>query len=127
MFGLRETDIEEICRVFRQFTQVECAIIFGSRAKGNYRNGSDVDIALKGHIPFNILISISSILNEETMMPYRFDILDYDAITNPDLVLHIDRVGKLLYSNEKPPALNEPTSVYTKFGGGENGELQDNA
>ena len=47
-YGLRPEDVEEIVAVFARFPAVETALIFGSRAKGNYRPGSDVDIALKG-------------------------------------------------------------------------------
>lgn len=44
---IKENDIEEILRVISNYKEVESAFIFGSRVKGNYRNGSDVDIALK--------------------------------------------------------------------------------
>jgi predicted nucleotidyltransferase len=111
MYGLRETDIAEINKVLAQFDEVHYAIIFGSRAKGNYRNGSDVDIALKGdHLSHHNLIRISSILNEETMMPYRFDVLDYYTITNSELIAHIDSLGKLLYGSQERAIHNEPNT-----------------
>ncbi len=80
------------------FTAVKTALIFGSRAKGNYRPGSDVDIALKGQgLTRRMVADMADILNEETNMPYHFDLFDYDAVSNHDLVAHIDRVGRLLY------------------------------
>ncbi|TDB58223.1 nucleotidyltransferase family protein [Arundinibacter roseus] len=97
-FGLIENDMEEIVSILAQFPNVQTALIFGSRAKGNYRNGSDVDICLKGKsLNFNEISQISYQLNEETRMPYMFDVLDYKTIQEPALVDHIDRIGVEFY------------------------------
>ena len=99
-FGLMQEDIETIINILKDEVGVEQAIIFGSRAKGNYRNGSDVDIALKGEkVNFGTISNILYLLNEETMMPYRFDVLNYNTISNKSLKEHIDRAGKILYSH----------------------------
>jgi uncharacterized protein len=96
--GLTDIDIEEIISVLKQSAEVEEAIVFGSRAKGNYRAGSDVDMALKGkEVTFRTISGVSNHLNEETNLPYRFDIVNYATISNPDLVAHIDRVGLVIY------------------------------
>lgn len=63
----------------------------------NFITGSDVDIALKGEIDLNVVVRVSQILNEETRLPYHFDILDYQTIQNIELKEHIDRVGVVLY------------------------------
>lgn len=85
-FGLNSEDIEEILLILKSVPEIDEAIIFGSRAKGNFRNGSDLDIAIKGaNINFSAISHISYMLNEETLMPYRFDILDYNMISNDDL------------------------------------------
>ena len=98
MFGLRDSDINTIRQVLQQFPEVQSALMFGSRAKGNYRSGSDVDIALKGEaLSYQIILRISAQLNEETLMPYHFDVLDYHTIQNENLVDHINRVGKTFY------------------------------
>lgn len=98
MFGLLDSDIVSIKNVLEKHPEVKQAYIFGSRAKGNYRNGSDVDIALKGDgILFKNVLTISSFLNEETLMPYQFDVLDYAAIQAEHLADHIDRMGILFY------------------------------
>ena len=47
-YGLLDPEFDEIVRTISFRDTVESALIFGSRAKGNYRSGSDVDIALKG-------------------------------------------------------------------------------
>ena len=97
-FGLRPSDIEIIIAVLRGFPQVSEAMIFGSRAKGNYRNGSDVDIAIKGDVvSFQDVSDISCQLNEETTLPYKFDVLNYHTISSAELREHIDRVSICFY------------------------------
>lgn len=99
VFGLPDNDLATIIEVLSLKPEINKAYIFGSRAKGNFKKGSDVDIALKGNLlNYEIINQISYFLNEETLMPYTFDILNYDGITNADLLEHIDRVGIEFYS-----------------------------
>ncbi len=98
-FGLRKKDLENIISILKKYTEIEEAIVFGSRAKGNYKNGSDVDIALKGKLNFETIAHISYLLNEETTMPYKFDILNYTAIKNNELIEHINRAGICFYQH----------------------------
>jgi len=101
MFGLKDRDLETIIAVLSKYGEVEKAIIFGSRAKGNYHNGSDVDLALKGKgIIFDTVSGISYELNEETPLPYHFDVLNYHTVKNQELRDHIDRVGAVFYNRE---------------------------
>jgi uncharacterized protein len=101
MFGLKQKDITAICDILSKFQEVEQAKIFGSRAKGNFKNGSDVDIVLQGKsCGSGIALRISAILNEETNMPYHFDVLCYSDIKNLDLLEHIERVGKVIFRRE---------------------------
>ena len=97
MFGLRPTDIEAIISVLRRYPEVEEAIIFGSRAMGNFKPGSDVDIALKGNLLSSTSIDISVELNERLPLPYKFDVIDYAAISHQPFIEHIDCYGKTLY------------------------------
>jgi uncharacterized protein len=100
-FGLLDADIVLIIKTLRRYPKVENAFIFGSRAKGNYENGSDVDIALKGpELDFGTISKISYWLNEETTMPYNFDVLNYESIQEPSLKEHIDRLGIEIYSKK---------------------------
>ncbi|MCH6200084.1 nucleotidyltransferase domain-containing protein [Aquiflexum sp. LQ15W] len=100
-FGLLERDLEEILSVLEKFPKIEKAIVFGSRAKGNYKNGSDVDIALKGrHLDFETISHVSYLLNEETRMPYKFDVLNYHSIQEQELKNHIDRIGVEIYNGK---------------------------
>lgn len=100
-FGLKPSDLEMICRIMEKEPEIEQALIFGSRAKGTYKLGSDVDIALKGkNITSQIVTHVSFHLNEETPMPYKFDVLNFHTITEPALTEHINRVGKLFYEKQ---------------------------
>lgn len=97
-FGLRESDLEYIVNVISRFDEIEKASIFGSRAKGNYKPGSDIDIAIYGeNISFDILSKLNSILEEKSPMPYFFDIVDYSHLKHRELKEHIDRVGKVIF------------------------------
>lgn len=98
MYGLLQRDIDEIIGAFRRFPEIEAAVLFGSRAKGNYKPGSDVDIAIKGKaIDHSCVATLSFLLNEESSLSYFFDIVHYEQISELELVQHIDRVGKLMY------------------------------
>ena len=96
-FGLRESDLAYIIKTLAQFDEIDKAILFGSRAKGNYSHGSDVDIAIKGTTDFQTVAKLSYLLNQESHMPYKFDIVNYTKTKHNTLKEHIDRVGILIY------------------------------
>lgn len=96
---LAKRQSDEILKTFRHFPEIDKAILFGSRAKGNYKAGSGVDIAIKGHkIEHSCVAGLSYILNEESSLPYFFDIVHFEQIDEPELVQHIERVGKRIYT-----------------------------
>jgi predicted nucleotidyltransferase len=96
--GLSDADLTTIRSVFVRNSRIWRAILFGSRAKGTFRRGSDVDIALEGEeLSREDIVSISLVLNEETNLPYRFDVVDRNRLENQELAEHIDRVGWKLY------------------------------
>jgi predicted nucleotidyltransferase len=97
--GLQPQDIAVITQALRLFPEVEEVILFGSRAKGNFKPGSDVDIAVKGEkVTHTTIIQLSSYLNEETVLPYFFDVIQIEKITNKALLEHVNRVGKNIYT-----------------------------
>mgnify|MGYP001112595429 CR=1 FL=1 len=96
-FGLSEKELEEIISVFQRFPGIKKVMVFGSRAMGCHQKRSDVDMALQGDITFDVVVRVKSVLEQETRLPYFFDIVDYDSITNPDLKKHIDEQGKVLF------------------------------
>lgn len=99
--GLREGDWTTIRQVLARHAAVQAAKLFGSRAKGTHRHGSDIDLALLGPVEREQLLEISEELNERTLLPYRFDVVAYDTLDSPALRAHIDRVGILIHVREK--------------------------
>lgn len=98
MFGLIERDISYIKKALKNFKEIEKAIVFGSRAMGNYKKGSDVDIAIIGkEITSETIFKLDDYLNEVYPLPYFFDIIHYDLIINDKLKEHIDTEGKIIY------------------------------
>ena len=92
-FGLSDEHLKMIIAVLAK-TPITKAVIFGSRAKGNYKPNSDIDIAV--FVGDDIINKISTEL-DELPTPYKFDIIAYETIQNQDLKEHIDRVGKEIY------------------------------
>ncbi len=96
-FGIEENILVQIISTLRSFSEIEDAIIYGSRAKGNFKTGSDIDLTLKGKtLNLNILTKIELAL-DELYLPYSFDISIYHQINNSDLISHIQRIGKSIY------------------------------
>jgi len=95
-FGFKHGDLETIIQTISKFPEIKRAVIFGSRAKGNYQAGSDADIAI-WTINDGIVWQLSGILNDETLLPYKFDILNYDKIENPELKEQINQTGLEIY------------------------------
>ena len=95
-FGLSDSVIEKILNVFRSNSNIQEAVIFGSRAMGNYREGSDIDITLKGSITFDNLLRIESEIDNQ-MLPYKFDVSLFEKLKNQELLKHINSVGKIFY------------------------------
>lgn len=105
-FGLKETAIQRICAVLTKYPQVEKAMLYGSRAKGNYKNGSDIDLTLHGgkDLTLNVLYKISNAL-DDLLLPYTIDLSIFNDIRDPDVIEHIRRAGIIFY--EKEPACSE--------------------
>ena len=97
LFGISIEDIDKIKNLFKQFEFIDKVILYGSRAKGNYRPSSDIDITLFGK---NLTLSELQLIENEIddlLLPYKFDVSIYNQISNIELIEHIDRVGKVLY------------------------------
>jgi len=102
--GLTDRAIAEIQAVLAQFPDVERAVLYGSRAKGNHRPGSDIDLTLIGTgLTSKILGQIQGEL-EDGYLPYSFDVSLLNQITQPDLIEHIRRVGVVFYEKKAVPA-----------------------
>jgi predicted nucleotidyltransferase len=92
MIGLAPTELSTLHRVFMQFPEIEEVILFGSRAAGTHRPGSDVDLAIKGkNITIDTLAKLKYTLEEETNLPYFFDVVDYGRAESAALKNEIDQ------------------------------------
>jgi len=97
-YGLEPEQVKAIQQVLAAFPEVEEAVVFGSRAKGNFKPGSDIDLALKGNLlKFDELLALYDKL-ELLELPYTFDLVVYASIKEADLTMHINRVGRVIYT-----------------------------
>ncbi|MEJ5251789.1 MAG: nucleotidyltransferase domain-containing protein [Chthonomonadetes bacterium] len=101
-FGLKETTIQRICEVLARYPQVQKAILYGSRAKGNYKEGSDIDLVLVGgeDLDERVLARIDMEI-DDLLLPYMIDLSILSHITDPDVLDHIRRVGVVFYSRDE--------------------------
>jgi uncharacterized protein len=99
-FGLSTMTLEKIHSVFRMYPNVEKAVIYGSRAKGTYKEGSDIDITLCG--PALTIQDLYAMINaiDDLLLPYTFDLSIYHNLDDSGLIEHIDRAGKVLYTRD---------------------------
>lgn len=101
-FGLSPEVIEHLRQVFARHSEIERVVIYGSRAKGNFREGSDIDLAFEGDaIDLPLLLKIENEL-DDLLLPYQLDLSLLAHIDDLDLRSHIARVGQVLY--ERAPA-----------------------
>jgi len=92
-FGLKKEIIDKVRAVLSQFPQITEAILYGSRALGTYKPGSDIDLTFKGDLLNNQIINKISLALDELYLAYTFDLSVYDHINNPDLLEHIGKHG----------------------------------
>ena len=98
MIGLTSKELEILKDVFKKFDDIKEVILFGSRALGTHKIASDIDLAIKGNVDINTLSKLKYNLEENTNLPYFFDVVIYDNLENMELKRHIDGVGKIIYN-----------------------------
>lgn len=91
--SLASKHLEKIQKIFRKYPQIQEVILFGSRAKGTSREGSDIDLALKGKNIDSRLLTQIGLDYDALYLPWKLDVIAYDTIESPELKDHIDRVG----------------------------------
>ncbi len=98
-FGITEISFKELVSVLSSNPDVLKVLVFGSRAMGNYKNSSDIDLAIvfKSNIDFITFLDLKARLQNSNIIPYTVDVIDYSTISNPNLKDHVDTVGKPLY------------------------------
>ena len=108
--GLPQSAVQEICTVMSRHPQVEQAILYGSRAKGNFKHGSDIDLTLRGgaDLTLNVIFKMLDEL-DELFLPYTIDLSIFSDISDPDVIEHIQRVGVTFY--KKGEVFSEPVEA----------------
>ena len=99
MLGLTQKELEILKSVFQKFDEINEVILFGSRALGTHKKSSDIDLAIKGKVNISTLSKLKYTLEEDTILPYFFDVVIYDNIKNIELKNHIDEFGISLSIN----------------------------
>jgi predicted nucleotidyltransferase len=107
-FGLKPEAIAQINQIFAKYPEISKAILYGSRAKGNYKNGSDIDLTLiSDRLNHRQLLQIQNQI-DDLLLPYSVDLSIFRSIDNLHLIEHINRVGITFY--------NRTTSTATLIG-----------
>lgn len=97
-FGITDKSWLYLQETFLKYPEIYKVILFGSRAKGNYKKGSDIDLAVSGkNLNERLILDIKAFINEELPIPYHVDIVDYSTLNHAELKEHIDRAGKLFF------------------------------
>ena len=99
MFGLYPNSYKKILSIFNKYKNIEKVIIYGSRAKGDYKEGSDIDLTLIGDLNYIDLINLKHEF-EDSSIPYLVDLSIFKELKTESLLEHIKRVGKVFYEKE---------------------------
>jgi predicted nucleotidyltransferase len=97
-YGLSAQTLQKIRDVFVRYPQVVEVVLYGSRARGDYKNGSDIDLTLRGgtELTHTLVSRIANDLDDQ-LLPYTIDLCIFENIRNPEMVEQIERVGVTLY------------------------------
>ena len=101
-FGISKKSFDKLMKLFAQTANIERVIIYGSRAMGTYKPGSDIDLTLVGSdLDIDQLLRIQSAI-EDLSIPYMVDLSLFSMLTNENLMDHISRVGQEFFRKEHP-------------------------
>lgn len=106
-FGLKESIIARINAVFAACPEVKRVILYGSRAKGDFRSSSDIDLTIEGDDVTSSQLSRVELALDDLLLPYTVDLSLLRQIDNPDLLAHISRVGVVFYERGVNEASND--------------------
>jgi type I restriction enzyme, S subunit len=100
MSGLDLETEKKIKEVFSSFDEIDKVILYGSRSKGNYKIGSDIDLTLYGkNLKLQIIYKIQDKL-DELYLPYKFDLSIYAHLDNLELKESINNSGVVFYQKK---------------------------
>lgn len=98
-FGLSEAAMDSIREICGRFPRISQVIVYGSRAMGTFREGSDIDMTVIADEGFtkNDLHRMADAF-DDSMLPYLVDLSIFAELKSPELKDHIRRRGKVLYA-----------------------------
>ena len=99
-FGLTNRDMKTLLDTFAKYPEIKEVHLFGSRAKGNYKTGSDIDLAAMNEGVNTKIISVINSLLSESSLPYKVYFVNFFELTNQDFIDHIKRVGVPFYKRQ---------------------------
>ncbi len=97
--GLPADTVRRICGIFAGFPSVKRAVLYGSRAKGTFKPGSDIDLTLLGDRLTQAELGAIADELDELLLPYQIDLSIFHLLAHKELREHIERVGKVFYEN----------------------------
>ncbi|MBF0450462.1 MAG: nucleotidyltransferase domain-containing protein [Candidatus Magnetomorum sp.] len=98
IFGLTDRDMKTFNKIFKKYPNVNNVVVFGSRAKGSYKNGSDIDLTIMDEtISDGDIIKMKNDFDDSSL-PYFVDLINYKTLKQQELKNHIDRVGIPFYT-----------------------------
>lgn len=95
-FGLSSENLDTLKKVLRKHPEIEKVVVFGSRATGTYKTGSDMDLAVWQKPNADVIASVRTDLEDSTL-PYFFDIVDFRSLSDDKFKQAIVRDGVVLY------------------------------
>ncbi len=95
-FGLKAEQIDKIRRVFADFPSIQSALLYGSRAKGSFHPGSDIDLTVRGDLSWQSFLQLETRL-DDLLLPFKIDLSLFSQIDNAALLDHIKRCGVEFY------------------------------
>ena len=99
--GLPSETIKKVQQIFARYSNINLVCLYGSRAKGNYHHGSDIDLSVMGdELSSSQLLKVETEL-DDLLLPYKIDLSLFREIENNDLLDHIQRVGIEFYRRQK--------------------------
>ena len=100
-FGLTDRDVQTIMAILSKHPAVREVQVFGSRAKGNYQPGSDIDLAIMNEGVDARELSKLKATFEDSLLPYFIDVINFPELKYIGLREHIQRVGKIIYMQDE--------------------------
>lgn len=103
-YGLPDAAVERLQGVFQGWPEVARVWLYGSRAKGNYRAGSDIDLSIESaSLSLEQLLAIENQI-DDLLLPWMVDLSLLRSIENPALLEHIRRVGQVFFERSTAPS-----------------------